>query len=410
MKQVLIGLFLLSSIGSLLGQSDRKEMHHIMVDVVYLASDFLEGREIGTRGEEKAAMYIAQRMEDIGLQPKGDNATYFQSFPFFERKNPHSTDPKEAKEGIGKNVVGFLDKGAKTTVVIGGHYDHLGYDASGSLHTGEPAIHNGADDNASGIAAMLLMAEYFKDKPLNNNILFIAFSGEEKGLFGSKAFTENPTVAIESINFMINMDMVGMLNEEKSLVINGVGTSPVWNATLPNLKVDDIQLVTTESGIGPSDHTPFYLKDIPALHFFTGNHEHYHKPTDDVEIVNFPGIRSVAHFIVALIEELDDDGKIAFTKTKDEDPNRKVADFKVTLGVMPDYVYQGTGMRIDGVISGRVAEQAGMKKGDVVIGIGDMEIKDIYEYMDALAKYNKGDKAKVVIQRGEDQLIKKVVF
>lgn len=399
-------LFLLLPIGT---QAQDTEMHKLLVDVVYLASDYLEGRETGTPGEEKAAAYIANRFEEIGLSPKGDNNSWYQEFPFFER-NPHSNNPHEAKKGTGKNVIGYLNKKAKNTIVIGGHYDHLGYESAGSRHTGDPAIHNGADDNASGIAAMLMMAEYFKDKKLKSNILFIAFSGEEKGLFGSKAFVENPTIDLKKVNYMINMDMIGKLNEEKTIVINGAGTSPLWKSSFEKLNVDGIQIVTTDSGIGPSDHTSFYLKDLPALHFFTGNHEHYHKPSDDVEIVNFEGIRSVGKYIIALIEELNDKGKIAFSKTVDAAQDKQVADFKVTLGVMPDYVYQGSGMRIDGIISGRVAEKAGLEKGDIVVRIDEMEIKDIYVYMEALAKYKKGDAAKITVQRGESEVVKDVVF
>lgn len=393
-----------------IAQTKDHFLHNIQVDVVYLASDYLEGRQTGTKGEELAASYISRRFSDLGLMPKGGEGSWYQEFPWAQKINPHADTPENIVKGTGKNVVAYLDKGATNTVVIGAHYDHLGMGAPGSLHAGDAMIHNGADDNASGIAAMLMIAQKLKDQSTNSNFLFIAFSGEEIGLYGSKYFAENPTINLSTMNYMINMDMVGKLNDEHSLVINGVGTSPVWKPAFERIDVDEIKVITTDSGIGPSDHTSFYLQDIPAIHFFTGNHEHYHKPSDDVGIVNFDGIVSVSNYILALINELDDEGKIAFTQTKEDDKDKKVADFKVTLGVMPDYVYQGTGMRIDGVIGGRVADVAGMKKGDIVIKIGDKEVKDIYAYMDALAMYKKGDKAKVTIKRDGKELVKKVVW
>ena len=403
-------LFLLGNV-SLHAQLNQ-EIMEVKTDVVYLAADYCEGRETGTRGETIAAEYIAHRFRAIGLIPKGDEGGWFQKFPFKELVNPHSSDPKDAKEGTGKNVVAFVNKGADKTIVIGAHYDHLGMGGSGSLDTGEPAVHNGADDNASGIAALLKIANFVKntDHPFKNNFLFIAFSGEEKGLFGSKYYTANPTIDINSINFMFNMDMVGMLNKEKSLAVYGTGTSPIWKEII-EATPNDFKITTAESGVGPSDHTSFYLKDIPVLHFFTGQHQHYHKPTDDSDIVNFGGIVEVSNFMIDLIMKLDDKNKLAFTKTKDED-TRKAAAFKVTLGVMPDYVYQGKGMRIDSVIGGRVADKGGLKDGDIVIQIGDVEVSDIYKYMEGLAKFKKGEKAKVTVLRGKKQkkVTKEVTF
>lgn len=384
------------------------EILQLKVDVVYLASDYLEGRETGTKGEQLAAEYIAHRFVELGLKPKGHDNSFFHSFDFQHKDNPHAA---EGEDRTGKNVVAFLDNGAPTTVVIGGHYDHLGMGGIGSLHAGEPAIHNGADDNASGIAAMFRIAEKLKaGSAKNNNYLFIGFSGEEMGLFGSKNFVNDPTIDLNTINYMLNMDMVGRLNEEKVLAINGAGTSPVWKDALEKIEVDGIQIKTSDSGIGPSDHTSFYLKDIPVLHFFTGQHEHYHKPVDDAHLVNYDGIKSVADFMVALIEMLDKKGQLEFTKTKDESGDKKVAKFKVTLGVMPDYVYQGEGMRIDGVIDGRPGSKADLKDGDIVIKIGDIEVKDIYDYMEGLSNFKTGEKTIVIIKRGEEVIEKLVEF
>lgn len=380
----------------------------LQVDVVYLASDLLQGRETGKKGERMAADYIAYRFEEIGLEPKGYGGEWHQDFEVQYKAHPHA---KETETRTARNVIGYLDNGAEYTVVIGAHYDHLGHGIMGSRHTGEPAIHNGADDNASGVAGLLRLAEALSQgRAPGNNYLFIAFSGEEMGLFGSKYYVKNPTVNLGKVNYMLNMDMVGRLNAEKTLSVNGAGTSPRWGELLPELAVGGISTVISESGIGPSDHTSFYLEDIPVLHFFTGQHDDYHKPEDDAELVNYKGLVLTTDFILALIEELDGEGKLPFSKTKGEQESRRPAKYKVTLGVMPDYVFQGKGMRIDGVMQGRTADKAGLEKGDVVLRIGDTDVEDIYGYMEGLAKFEKGDKTTVVVKRGEEELELEVTF
>lgn len=409
MRFFIILLFLFPSISSI-AQEKANELQQVKIDVVYLASDFLEGRETGTKGEALAADYIAFRYAQLGMKTISKEDGYFQSFPFKQMSNPHAQHAHGPKEGTGKNVVGFMDNEADKTIVIGAHYDHLGMGTSGSLHAGEPAIHNGADDNASGIAAMMLMAEWIKAENLKeSNFLFIAFSGEEMGLFGSKYFAEHPTIDLDKVSAMINMDMVGRLNAEKVIAINGVGTSPVFKKMIANNKTADITAATTDSGIGPSDHTSFYLKDVPVLHFFTGQHMDYHKPGDDSHLVNFVGIHEVSSYIYELVKEINGQKQLAFTKTKDEQ-EQKVSAFKVTLGVMPDYVYTGKGMRIDSVIEGRVADKGGLKNGDIVIKLGDVEVTDIYKYMEGLGNYEKGQKANVTVLRKGKKVKKEVTF
>ncbi|MEK7257124.1 MAG: M20/M25/M40 family metallo-hydrolase, partial [Bacteroidota bacterium] len=270
MKQLflLLSLFF-AALQASFSQSENR-LQQLRVDVVYLSSDLLEGRETGKPGEALAADYIASRFAEAGLMPKGKGGTWFHPFDFKFKANPHDSVASEPRSG--KNVVGYLDNGAKTTIVIGAHYDHLGLGMPGSsLHAGEPAVHNGADDNASGVACMIYLAEHLKkSKAKSNNYLFIAFSGEELGLYGSKNFTNEPTIDLKTINYMLNMDMVGRLNEEKVLAINGAGTSPVWKEELAKIAVGGIKVKTSDSGVGPSDHTSFYLKDLPVLHFFTG--------------------------------------------------------------------------------------------------------------------------------------------
>src|SRR5690606_10352109 len=189
------------------------------------------------------------------------------------------------KKRTGYNVLGYIDNDAATTIILGAHFDHLGYGEDGnSRHTAhELSIHNGADDNASGTAALIELAKKLKQsKAKNNNYLFIAFSGEELGLYGSKYFTENPTIDLKTTNYMINMDMVGRLSDStKSVTIGGYGTSPAWSSVISAVPGSSIAVKIDSSGTGPSDHTSFYRKDIPVLFYFTGLHTDYHKPSDD---------------------------------------------------------------------------------------------------------------------------------
>ena len=390
-------------------QPDKHEtaIKSLQDDISFLASDELEGRETGTAGAIKAAEYLANRFQKIGLAPKGTDG-YFQEFSFSPRKNPHVAPSDDSVKIIARNVIGYLDNNAANTIIIGAHFDHLGYGSESSLYKWDSAIHNGADDNASGVAALLLLAEELTGRNVNNNYLFIAFSGEEKGLFGSNYYSKNPTIDLGEANYMINMDMVGRLNEENALAINGTGTSPAWKDIIEDIRIDSLKLITSESGIGPSDHTSFYLKDMPVLHFFTGQHEDYHKPTDDADKINYEGIYVVTAYIDSLISRLDENDKLAFTKTKDE--SRDTPRFTVTLGVVPDYMFDGKGMRIDGVSEDKPAMKAGLLTGDVVIKLGEIEVTDMMSYMKALSEFKKGDATEVVVRRGEEDLTYPIQF
>jgi hypothetical protein len=315
------------------------------------------------------------------------------------------------EELIAYNVLGYINNEAENTVVVGAHYDHLGYGDEGSLHRGEKAIHNGADDNASGVAVMIELARILDMSDLeSNNYLFIAFSGEEKGLLGSNYYVRNATVPLENTNYMMNMDMVGRIDTlEPVLIINGAGTSPAWERLLEDHKQEGLKYKTTESGIGPSDHTSFYLRDIPAIHFFSGTHGEYHKPEDDEELINYPGQLQVIDVMLSIIQDLDDEEKLAFTKTKDSD-SKNAPRFKVTLGVVPDYAYSGDGMRIDGVSDDRPAQKAGMKAGDVVKKMGDQKVTDMMSYMKALSKFTKGETTTVEYERDGEIMTTEVTF
>ena len=383
--------------------------NRIFDDINYLADNKLEGRQTGSKGEQIAADYIADRFKALKIDAKGTNS-YFQDFSFNKSSNPHEQvtfeDTDNKNQILSKNVIGFIDNGAKNTVVIGAHYDHLGYGGQGSLYVGKE-IHNGADDNASGTALMLDLANQLKFDNFNNNYLFIGFSGEEMGLLGSNYFVKNPTIDLSSINYMINLDMVGRLKEDKSLAIYGVGTSPIFKQTI-NSNNDSFNIIENESGVGPSDHTSFYINDIPVLHFFTGQHADYHKPSDDPDKINYQGVKEISDYIFSLISDLNDNGRIAFRKTKNE--SEEVPRFKVSLGVMPDYMFNKGGMRIDAVTEDRPGYKAGLIKGDVVIKLGEDDVEDMMSYMKALSKFESGDTTFVVVKREQDTIKKEVTF
>ncbi|MEO6948273.1 MAG: M20/M25/M40 family metallo-hydrolase [Ginsengibacter sp.] len=344
-------------------------------------------------------IYLTKKISDEYLKDKTDNLKVEMRVDIGN------------KQRTGHNVVGYIDNNAPNTIVIGGHFDHLGYGQDhNSLWTGAPQIHNGADDNASGTAAVIELARILKDSKLtNNNYLFACFSGEELGLYGSKSFVNHPDISALNLNYMINMDMVGRLNDStKKITIGGYGTSPEWGKILsPETKA--FTAVFDSSGIGPSDHTSFYLKDIPVLFFFTGTHADYHKPSDDVDKINFNGTLAIVKYIHNIIEKTNNEGKLVFTKTREPQMGNG-AKFTVSLGVMPDYTYSGTGLHVDGIIDGRAADKAGMKTGDVIIAIGDYKVTEINSYMTALSKFKKGDPAKVLVKRGDDELSFDIIF
>ncbi|WP_345275344.1 M28 family peptidase [Litoribaculum gwangyangense] len=408
MKNILTIIFLVFLVSC---KTNSSKTVSIKDDVMYLSGDALEGRQTGSEGEKKAAEYIAKRFEDLGLEPKG-NEGYFQRFSFKPKTNPHQKVSYTVKDGdstiTGTNVIGFIDNNVENTVVIGAHYDHLGYGAEGSLYRGETKeIHNGADDNASGVSVLLNLASKLKESNTGNNYLFITFSGEEMGLLGSNYFTKNPTINNDQANYMINMDMVGRLKADSTLAVYGVGTSPIFKQTL-SAHNNRFKLIQNESGIGPSDHTSFYNVDIPVLHFFTGQHEDYHKPTDDFEKLNYEGMQTISNYIFEVISDLDDNGKLPFRKTKNE--SEETPRFKVGLGVIPDYMFDGKGMRIDGISEDKPAQKAGLQKGDIVVKLGDSTVTDMMSYMKVLATFKEGDKTKVVVDRNGNMVEAEIEF
>ncbi|HXB94220.1 MAG TPA: M20/M25/M40 family metallo-hydrolase, partial [Puia sp.] len=321
----------------------------------------------------------------------------------------------QEKKRTGHNVVGFLDNGASGTIIIGAHYDHLGYgEDSNSLYRGpERLVHHGADDNASGVAAIIELARLLAgSKFRNNNYLFIAFSGEELGLLGSKYFVEHPSVDLHRVDYMINLDMVGRLSDSShSLTIGGYGTSPAWGELCSRIgDRKQFSIRFDSSGVGPSDHTSFYRKDIPVLFFFTGIHSDYHKPTDNPDKINYQGELEILNFVYEIIGQANSRGKLAFNHTRDRLPDADQPRFTVTLGIMPDYSFNGDGVRADGVSEGRPAGNAGLHAGDVIIQLGEYPVPTLEKYMEALSRFKKGDTTTVRYRRGTETLETQVQF
>ncbi len=531
MRKVVGLVLLLSPLGLLaqkLSKSDKALIQNLKGHIQFLASDELEGRRAGDKGELKAVDYIIGQYKGFAIQPMGDNG-FIQSFPIDEGKkfatagyvkinnqsaiidsdfialsnsgignisskasinlnepkqvwfkdlhevleenisNPHfdmnewlinTTNTFKSKgavalfihnsgtlvdniqfnkydtalalaipvvyftkQGYAKlfndelatytidaniqfehptrtahNVVGLIDNHANNTIIIGAHLDHLGYNQDKHGLDLNTFVHNGADDNASGTAALIELAKSLvKQASKNNNYLIIHFSGEELGLLGSKYWLDHPTYN-GNFNYMINMDMVGRYDTARKLTIGGFGTSSKWAEVLA--KTHTTLLTHYDSaGTGPSDHASFYRKEMPVLFMFTGSHADYHKATDDWDKVNYDGEKDIVRLVQSIIKTTASYGKLDFLKTREQSMGKSTK-FTVSLGVMPDYAFTGTGVRIEGTSQGKLGEKIGLKGADVLVQLGDYKLIDVMGYMQALGKFKKGDKTTLTIKRG----------
>jgi len=306
------------------------------------------------------------------------------------------------------NVAAFINNKAANTVILGAHLDHLGYNEDGNALDINNNIRNGADDNASGTAALIELAKALQKKsPKNNNYLILHFSGEELGLFGSKYWLEHPTYA-GNYNYMINMDMVGRYDTARKLTVGGYGTSTKWANILASIPTN---LVThyDSAGSGPSDHASFYRKDMPVLFMYTGSHSDYHKATDDWDKINYVAESQIIRYVQSIIKTTDVVGKLDFLKTREAAMGRSTK-FTVSLGVLPDYAFTGIGLRIEGTSQGKLGEKIGLKGGDVLLQLGDYKIVDVMNYMTTLSKFKKGDKTSLTYKRGTEEIKIEIEF
>lgn len=367
-------------------------------DVEWLSDEERKGRLAGSPQEAEAANYISDRFRKYGLEPAGDGNSYVQLFtlrgPMAQAMNSDNL--------LSRNIVGKIEgeELSNQTIIIGAHYDGQGMGGIVSMEEDvEPRIHPGADDNASGTAALLQLVKHYSENQPRKNILFAAFSGEELGLLGSQYFVDQMEPDNDNIMAMINLDMIGRMTDHK-LSIFGTGTSSSWNDILDEISIDSLDVSRVPTGSGASDHASFYSAGIPVLHYHTGAHEDYHRSTDTAEKINYKGIEKVISHVIDVIDKLGgmDAADIDFMESTD--PHGATFDFDgPTLGVLPDYSFSGTGFKIEEVRKGEPAELAGIVAGDIIIKMGEIEITDIYDYMNALDEIQQGDELPVTVER-----------
>lgn len=308
-----------------------------------------------------------------------------------------------------RNVIGIIEGSDKTLkseyVVVGAHYDHLGWGGTSSSREPEmKAIHYGADDNGSGTAGLLELADKLANAKLKRSVVLIGFGAEEIGTIGSKYFTNNPTVSKDKIAAMVNLDMVGRLKDTKEITVSGVGTSKegeqLLNEILKN-KERDLVLGVEYNGFGPSDHANFYVEDIPVFFFNTGAHNDYHTPRDVVEKINFEGLQQVTEYAYDLtINLVNSETVLTFQEAGPKGRAKNTRKGKVKLGIMPNFgKSEDDGLRVDGVTKDSAADRGGIEKGDVIVGIAGKEVHNIYEYMARMTKVRPGQTINVDIVR-----------
>ena len=380
--------------------------------VGYLASDKLGGRSPGSKGDKLAKEYM------VNLFQKSSSSVDVQDFEVIINRRTQET-------ALTHNVIGVLPGNdpllQNEYVIIGGHYDTTANPPKGRKLFFDN-INNGADDNASGTAMVLeLFEKYASTKNHKRTLVFILFGGEELGLLGSKFYAENPTVDLEKVQLMVNLDMIGRLDENKNVYIGGVPTANGLSETLkPFFDQSELNVTSyehTASGVrslfSRSDHYNFYRKDIPSLFFFTGIHKDYHTPRDEADLVNYEGLKLISDLAEQVIDNAanrNDRLEFKALPKLEEESERTPARMKVSFGVMPDYAYQGSGLKIDAVLDNRPAKNSGMKDGDVIIKIQNIVVGDIYKYMEILSKIEPGSKAQATILRNDEEITIDVQF
>ena len=402
-------------LGSLLGlasladslQAQRPDPPRLLDDIRLLSDDRLQGRMIGSRGADSAAAYLARRFSQVGLQPAAGG--WFQSFTV-GREAP-AARPAQIGPLVGKNVVGILPGRdpvlRNQTVILGAHYDHLGLGSFGSLDPDSTGlVHNGADDNASGAAALIQVAARLAASPPARTVVFIAFSGEELGLLGSTYYVKHPIYPLASTLAMVNLDMVGRLRNGR-LIVYGARSAKEFPALLDSLNwYAGFDMKAQGDGYGPSDHSSFYAAKRPVLHLFTDLHEDYHRTTDDWQKVNYDGLKRVADFSLGLVTALANRTRpltfleLAPPTSQIEAAPSGTPGYGAYLGTVPDMTGTPGGVRLVGVRAGSPAEKAGLRGDDIITRIGSTETPDLQAMTDALRSHKPGEVVDILVRRG----------
>ncbi len=360
------------------------------------------------------ALFAGQGFSLRELQERMDARREPASRPLGLRATVHAE--VQQQRATTHNVLGLLPGSdpqlRQQVVVVGAHYDHLGWGGPGSnsLAPEVRAVHNGADDNASGVAAVLRIAERLATQPPKRSVLFVAFAAEELGLLGSSYLMQHLPWPQEQVVAMLNLDMVGRAKDGRALTLGGYGTAKDWPELVHAVnRRHHLKLTTSAGGFGASDHASFYAAGIPVLFFFTGAHQDYHRPSDDAEKLHFQGLAKVAAFAADLaraVAGLPDRPTYQKVATE-EGPTRR---FKVRTGLVPEYAFEGVGVKVAGVRGGSAAEKAGLQAGDVVTRVGSRTIRNIYDYMYALGDHQPGETVTFTVQRGQQVLELAVTF
>lgn len=398
--------------------SPDSEVERYLAQVAWLADDSREGRGIGTEGLAEAGAWIAQRFAEVGLAPAGsDGFSHAFTVTLPDPENPHAEG--ESLEAF--NVVGRLTATGESplpgVVIVGAHYDHLGYGGFGSLDPDSDDIHNGADDNASGTAALLEAARRLvpRSGELRRDVVFVAFSGEEHGLIGSSAFVRSPPagVHVDQVTAMINMDMIGRLGSERLQVLGGESAVEWTEIVGPLCSHLELDCVIQGDGFGSSDHSSFFAAGIPVLHLFTGAHSEYHRPTDDADLIDGIGAVRIVQLIEATVAELTvREAALTLVESTQPAPTRMRMG-GARLGTIPDYAgpADGTpGLLLSAVRSGSPAEQGGLQRGDLIVRIDEVTIGGVEDFMMVLSEATPGANAIVHVIRGEQALELEVTY
>jgi hypothetical protein len=404
---LILGLLGTVSLGGRLEAQRIVQPPRLLDDIKFLTDDRLQGRATGSPGADSAAAYLARRFSEVGLQPAAGG--WFQSFTV-GRDAPVA---RQGKSGgvVGKNVIGIVPGRdpvlQNQTVVLGAHYDHLGLGGFGSLDPDSTGlVHNGADDNASGVAGLIQVAARLAAVPPARTVVFIAFSGEELGLLGSAYYVKEPIYPLAGTLAMVNVDMVGRLRNGR-LIVYGARSAKEFPSLLDSLNwYAGFDLLAQGDGYGPSDQSSFYAAKRPVLHLFTDLHEDYHRTTDDWQRVNLDGLKRVADFTLALVTALANRPRpLTFDLPAPLPAPAAVANgtpsgYGAYLGTVPDITGAPGGVRLVGVRAGSPAEKAGLRGDDIITRIGTRDTPDLQAMTDALRSHRPGETVEILVRRG----------